>query len=171
MYRRCYASTALCYWAEWRFMLGSVSTQMLIYWNVFSFFLVFLGLLCGKVCVCVGDAQSSFCVCIFWKCRSWFVEPGNLGICKVSTITKAINLDTIMQSGEEEDRKKKQEKLWESAREEGEKEKAAAGMLMKWWLIITVRLWTVEPEAPAPLWCLWWMRAPSLLCQGPLTDK
>lgn len=73
----------------------------------FSFFLVFLGFLCGKVCICVGDAQSCFRVCIFWKGRSWLVEPGNLGICKVSTITKAINLDTIMQSGEEEDRKKK----------------------------------------------------------------
>lgn len=35
-----------------------------------------------------------------WKRRSWLAEPGNLGICKVSTITKAINLDTIMQSGE-----------------------------------------------------------------------
>lgn len=72
----------------------------------FSFFLVFLGFLCGKVCVCVGDALSCFRVCIFWKCRPWLVEPGNLGICKVSTITKAINLDTIMQSREEEDRKK-----------------------------------------------------------------
>lgn len=56
----------------------------------------------AEFCICLGDAQSCFCVCILsssGRGRSWLEEPGNLGICKVSTITKAINLDTIRQSG------------------------------------------------------------------------
>lgn len=84
-------------------MLGSVFTQMLIYFIVFLFF--FLSLWqslcsrwrCSELFLCLHFEQ-------LWKCCSWLVEPGNLGICKVSTITKAINLDTIMQSGEEEHR-------------------------------------------------------------------
>lgn len=59
-----------------------------------------------------GNAQSCFLVCsdpAFYAALEVPLLVGNLGICKVSTITKAINLDTIMQSGEEE-RKRKTEK-------------------------------------------------------------
>lgn len=91
-----------CYRAEWRFILSPTSTQILIYLNVFLFFQSF------HVWQSLGSNRwcSGLFLCLhfeeLWKCCSWLFEPGNLGICKVSTITEAISLGTIMKSREEE---------------------------------------------------------------------
>lgn len=83
------------YRAEWRFMLGSVSTQM----PPPPSFHVWQSLHSRWQC-------SELFLCLHFE-QLWMEGAGNLGICKVSTITKAINLDTIMQSGEEEQKKRK----------------------------------------------------------------
>lgn len=90
-----------------------------------------------------GNAQSCFLVCsdpAFYAALEVPLLVGNLGICKVSTITKAINLDTIMQSGEEERKRKTEKATRNCTKGKGKKEEAVVRILMKRWLIVTVRL-------------------------------
>lgn len=116
--------------------MSSVSTQLLTCFGAFlSLFLL--------VFVRDGNAQSCFPVCSDPAVYAALEMPllvGNLGICKVSTITKAINLDTIMQSGEEEPRRKTAKATKNRTNAKEKKEEAVVRILIKGCLIVTVRL-------------------------------
>lgn len=104
-----------------------------------------------------GDAQSCFPVCsdpAVYAALEVKLLVGNLGICKVSTITKAINLDTIMQSGEEERKGKTEKATRNRAKAKGKKEEAVVRIVMKGCLIVAARLGMGRTRAPTPLVCL-----------------
>lgn len=102
-----------------------------------------------------------------WKRRSWLAEPGNLGICKVSTITKAINLDTIMQSREREGgvMAEKQKKLRGIVQEQGKKKEIKRWQAC-WWDDGWSLQWGFQRWGPRPLYlrCVYDKWQPPLCC-------